>query len=116
MGVYTATAALGVVVVAALELAWLRTGLLGRRTYWIAFAIVLFFQVVVDGLLTRLPDPTVAYADGRFLGVRFPFDIPVEDFLFGWAMVTLTLLLWERGRDRSDDGPTGDPVVTLGRR
>jgi hypothetical protein len=30
--------------------------------------------------------------------VRFPWDIPIEDFLFGWAMVTAVLLLWERQR------------------
>ncbi|MDT5112908.1 MAG: hypothetical protein QOE20_4798, partial [Mycobacterium sp.] len=24
--------------------------------------------------------------------------IPVEDFLFGWALVTAALLLWERQR------------------
>ncbi|MGV0602653.1 lycopene cyclase domain-containing protein, partial [Mycolicibacterium pulveris] len=28
------------------------------------------------------------------------FDIPVEDFLFGWALVTAVLLLWERQRLR----------------
>jgi hypothetical protein len=35
------------------------------------------------------------------MGIRFPFDIPVEDFLFGWAMVTAVLLLWERQRPRA---------------
>jgi len=31
-------------------------------------------------------------------GVRFPFDIRIEDFLFGFALVTAVLLLWERRR------------------
>ena len=30
----------------------------------------------------------------------FPFDIPIEDFLFGFALVTAVLLLWERQRVR----------------
>jgi hypothetical protein len=34
------------------------------------------------------------------LGVRFPWDIPIEDFGFGFAMVTLTILLWRRLTDR----------------
>ena len=35
--------------------------------------------------------------------IRFPFDIPVEDFLFGWSLVTAVLLLWEKQRARSKD-------------
>jgi hypothetical protein len=31
-------------------------------------------------------------------GVRFPFDMRIEDFLFGFALVTAVLLLWERRR------------------
>jgi hypothetical protein len=31
-------------------------------------------------------------------GWRIPWDVPVEDFAFGFAMCTLTLLLWERSR------------------
>jgi lycopene cyclase domain-containing protein len=35
--------------------------------------------------------------DNRYTsGIRFPFDIPVEDFLFGFALLTAVLLLWER--------------------
>ena len=58
------------------------------------------FQILVDGWLTKLSAPIVIYDEGHTSGVRFPFDIPVEDFLFGWAMVTAVLLLWERRRLR----------------
>jgi membrane protein implicated in regulation of membrane protease activity len=34
------------------------------------------------------------------LGLRVPWDIPIEDFGFGFAMVTLTILLWRRWLDR----------------
>jgi hypothetical protein len=27
-----------------------------------------------------------------------PWDIPFEDFVYGFALLTLVLLLWERGR------------------
>jgi len=37
--------------------------------------------------------------------VRFPLDIPIEHFLFGWALVTAVLLLWvrQRPRDHQED-------------
>ncbi len=93
---YTVLAVLSVLGVAAAERWWLRTGLLRTGQYWLAMAIVLFFMVLVDGWLTKLSDPIVLYDEAQTIGVRAPWDIPVEDFLFGWSMVTLTLLLWVR--------------------
>ena len=110
---YTVSALLACGAVLALELAVLRTGVLRRHTYWIAFGIILFFQVIVDGWLTKLTAPIVLYAGQHFSGVRFPWDIPVEDYLFGWAMCTLALLLWERQSDASDQQPEPEPVFDL---
>jgi lycopene cyclase domain-containing protein len=97
---YTLPAALAVLLVCALELAVLRTGLFRQRAYWLSMLIVLGFQIPVDGWLTKLSSPIVIYDDRQLSGVRFPFDIPIEDFLFGFAMVTAVLLLWERQRAR----------------
>lgn len=97
---YTLPAALAVFTVCALELAVLRTGLFRRPAYWLSMLIVLGFQIPVDGWLTKLSSPIVVYDDRQLSGVRFPFDIPVEDFLFGFALVTAVLLLWERQRAR----------------
>lgn len=97
---YTLPAALAVLLVCALELAMLRTGLFRRPAYWLSMLIVLGFQIPVDGWLTKLSSPIVSYDDRQLSGVRFPFDIPVEDFLFGFALVTAVLLLWERQRER----------------
>jgi lycopene cyclase domain-containing protein len=98
---YTVPAVLGVIAVCAMELAVLRTGLFRKPAYWISMAIVLGFQIPVDGWLTKLSAPIVIYDDRHTSGIRFPFDIPVEDFLFGWTMVTAVLLLWERQRLRT---------------
>ena len=98
MGSYTVAALASVVAVVVLELAVLRTGLLRRRSFWIAYAICLFFQVLVDGWLTKLSAPIVLYDEDHFSGIRFPWDIPVEDYLYGFALITLTLLIWERRR------------------
>jgi len=99
---YTLPAVIGVIVVIALEVGLLRTGLFRRPAYWISMVIVVGFQILVDGWLTKLSAPIVIYDEGHTSGIRFPFDIPVEDFLFGWALVTAALLLWERQgrRDR----------------
>ena len=82
---------MAVIVVIALEFAVLRTGLFRRAAYWISMIIVVGFQIPVDGWLTKLSAPIVIYNERHTSGVRFPFDIPVEDFLFGWAMVTAAL-------------------------
>jgi lycopene cyclase domain-containing protein len=94
---YTVPAVAAVAAVVLLE--WrLRTGLFRRRAYWITMAIVFGFQVAVDGWLTKLSAPIVVYDPRQLTGVRVPFDIPVEDFLFGFALVTATLLGWQRMR------------------
>lgn len=98
---YTVPAVLAVLAVGALELGVLRTGLFRKPAYWISMVIVLGFQIPVDGWLTKLSAPIVVYDDRHTSGIRFPFDIPVEDFLFGAAMVTAVLVLWERQRLRA---------------
>ncbi|MCT7660839.1 lycopene cyclase domain-containing protein [Mycobacterium deserti] len=103
---YTLPAVVAVVAVLVLELRVLRTGLFRRPAYWISMVIVLGFQIPVDGWLTKLSAPIVIYDEKHTSGIRYPFDIPVEDFLFGWAMVTAALLLWVRGRSRNRDEET----------
>lgn len=98
---YTVLTVLAVALVIVLELRWFRTGIFRSAQYWCAIAIVGFFQVLVDGWLTKLSAPIVLYNPAHHIGVRFPWSIPVEDFGFGWSMVTLTILVWLRvGRGR----------------
>jgi lycopene cyclase domain-containing protein len=96
---YTAPAVLAVLVVSTLELLVLRTGLFRRTAYWLSMLIVLGFQIPVDGWLTKRSAPIVIYNERQTSGLRFPFDIPIEDFLFGFALVTAVLLLWEHHRE-----------------
>ena len=104
---YSVAAAVSVVVVVVVELAWLRTGLFRRGTYWAAMAIVFGFQVLVDGWLTKLSAPIVLYAEEQTITVRAPWDIPVEDFAYGFTLVTLVLLLWVR---QSGEGAPKSPA------
>lgn len=99
---YTVLTVISIIAVVALELAWLRTGIFRQAQYWISMAIVFFFQIIIDGWLTKLSDPIVIYNPDEMLGVRAPWDIPIEDFGFGFSMVTLTLLIWVRVTRRDD--------------
>jgi lycopene cyclase domain-containing protein len=92
--VYTVWAAVAAAAVAVIELGWFRTGIFRRRSYWVTLGIAWAFQVPVDGWLTKLSAPIVVYNRHEILGARFPWDIPVEDFLCAFALVTLTLVLW----------------------
>ena len=97
---YTVPAVVSALTVGVLELAVLHTGLFRRPAYWLSMVIVVGFQIVTDGWLTKLSAPVVVYDDRHTSGIRFPWDIPIEDFLFGFALVTAVLLLWERQRER----------------
>ena len=93
---YTVLTGVAVVGVVLLELCWFRTGIFGSLQYWVSMIIVFAFQIPVDGWLTKLSDPIVIYNPEQMLGIRAPWDIPIEDFGFGFAMVTLAILLWRR--------------------
>lgn len=104
---YTILAVISVVATVAFERYVVRSGIFRSAQYWLSMAIVGFFQILVDGWLTKLSAPIVLYSPDHMLGVRFPWDIPVEDFLFGFSMVTGVILLWIRaGSHTSDAAPT----------
>lgn len=111
---YTSTAVAVAALVVAFELLVLRTGIFATATYWIAYGIVVFFQVLVDGWLTKLSSPIVVYNPDHFSGRRAPFDIPVEDYLFGFAMVTLTIMIWVKIGPRPGDRDPCGPGSTAG--
>jgi lycopene cyclase domain-containing protein len=98
---YTVPAVAAVLLVCVWELLFLRTGLFRRLAYWLSMLIVLAFQIPVDGWLTKLSAPVVEYNSAQITGLRGPWDIPVEDFLYGFALVTAALLLWERQGPRA---------------
>ena len=110
---FTVLSILSVVAVVADELLWFRTGIFRSVVFWVAYAIILFFEVLVDGWLTKLSAPIVTYNEDQFSGWRFPFDIPVEDYLFGFSLIVLTLILWLRAGPRSRS-PAGRAAAGAG--
>jgi lycopene cyclase domain-containing protein len=97
---YTILTACAVVAVVLAELVYFKSGIFTTAQYWWSIAIIFAFQIPVDGWLTKLSNPIVIYNPDEFLGLRMPWDIPIEDFGFGFAMVTLAILLWRRWLDR----------------
>jgi lycopene cyclase domain-containing protein len=103
---YTFLAVASVAVVVAYEKLWLRSGLLTDSRYWTAMGICFAFMLLVNGWFTKLSAPIVIYDPERLLGVRVPWDIPVEDYLFGWSLLTAVLARW-----KAMDAPRPRPAV-----
>jgi len=88
---YTAAAVLGVMATVALDLFVLRVRLLRRAVFWATYPLIVFFQLLSNGILTGRN--IVRYDPDAILGWRIAYA-PIEDLLFGFAMVLLTLDLW----------------------
>jgi lycopene cyclase domain-containing protein len=97
---YTWVAVLAVGLTLLLDLVLLRTRLVRRRAFWTSYAIIVVFQLLVNGVLTGRR--VVTYASSAVLGSSTPALLghgrigyaPVEDLLFGFALVTQTLCWW----------------------
>ena len=99
---YTAASVLGIAVAVAADLWVLRTRILRTKLFWVTYAIVVFFQLIVNGILTGLD--IVRYDPRVILGIRLAYA-PPEDLGFGFALVTLTLVLWVRGQRHARSAP-----------
>ncbi|HET9691943.1 MAG TPA: lycopene cyclase domain-containing protein [Acidimicrobiales bacterium] len=90
--------------VVVLELLVVRSGILATLRFWVTIAIAFGFQVLVDGWLTKLTAPVVIYNSNEHHLPRFPWDIPMEDFVYGWALMTLVLMIWARTTRPAPEG------------
>jgi len=109
---YTAAALLGVAGTLVVDLVVLRTRLVTRLVFWAAYPIVLVFQLLSNGILTGRK--IVSYDPAAILGLRLAYA-PVEDLLFGFAMVLLTLSIWiflgRRGLQRGPAAGDGSALL-----
>ncbi|MGQ0843919.1 MAG: lycopene cyclase domain-containing protein [Sporichthyaceae bacterium] len=103
---YTQAAVLGAVAVLAFDV-FGGTRLVRQPVFWASYAIVVFFQLLSNGWLTgrRIvrydADAILGDAEPTFLGDGRIVYAPVEDLLFGFALVLWTWIWWERfGQDR----------------
>ena len=97
---YTALAVTGVLVAIALDRWVARTRLTTTRTWWSAYAIIVFFQLLTNGWLTgrRIvrydPDAIIGTDHVTVVGAGRILYAPVEDLLFGFALVLTTCVAW----------------------
>src|SRR5450759_561559 len=100
MSSYTVAATIAVVIAICADLLVLRTALVRSRTWWTAYGIVVFFQLLTNGWLTGRG--IVRYSDAAIVGserVVFLGDgriayAPVEDLAFGFALVLMGCAMW----------------------
>jgi lycopene cyclase domain-containing protein len=95
---YTLLSAVSVLVTLVLD-RLLRTGLLRKGSFWVFMSVMFGFMVIANGYLTWRP--IVLYGEDHYLGIRL-FTIPVEDFLYGFSLIAMSVILWEFFRARSD--------------
>ena len=88
---YTLLAAASVLLSLALDFV-LRTRLFVNKKFWVFWAVMFVLIFIINGYLTWRP--IVLYGESFYLGIRL-FSIPVEDFLFGFSLITFNIILWE---------------------
>ncbi len=88
---YTVLALFAVAITIFLESNVLKTGLFQRTSFYIAYSIVIFFQLITNGYLTGTE--IVTYGENAIMGIRI-VNAPLEDLLFGFSLVVLTMSVW----------------------
>jgi lycopene cyclase domain-containing protein len=89
---YTLLSVASVVVVMIVDLFVLRTRLVAQWRYWVFLSVMFVFTLTANGYLTRRP--IVLYGDQQYMGIRLN-TIPLEDFLFGFSLISTTIICWE---------------------
>jgi lycopene cyclase domain-containing protein len=97
---YTVLAFTSVAVALLLEWKVIRSGILKTSSFYLAYLIILIFQLLTNGYLTS--NEIVQYNEETIIGLRLAFA-PLEDLLFGFSLVMLTMAVWVRlgANDRS---------------
>ena len=118
---YSGLALVAVLLALLIDLLVLRTRMVTRRVFWVSEAIIVFFQLLSNGMFTGCG--IVKYSDGAIVGSASPATgpppfigdgrlvfAPVEDLLFGFALVLLALSVWIwLGRRGVQDTPLAGP-------
>jgi lycopene cyclase domain-containing protein len=94
---YTTLALIGAVTAIIFDLYLMRTRLLASKRFWASYAIIIFFQLLTNWWLTSRE--IVIYSESAIIGWRIA-SAPVEDLLFGFALIVAALSRWERLKER----------------
>ncbi|MBN2119518.1 MAG: lycopene cyclase domain-containing protein [Candidatus Omnitrophica bacterium] len=94
---YTILSFFSVLVALGIDVA-LKTRLFKKKEFYLFLSIIYGFKFLVNGFLTG--ENIVVYHQPFYLGIRLG-TIPVEDFLFGFSMIMLTLVFWESFKEKA---------------
>ena len=94
---YTLCSLLAALLVVAVD-RLLNTRVLGQKRFWLFLSVMYGFMILVNGYLTWRP--VVLYGERFFLGVRLG-TIPVEDFVYGFALIAGSIVVWEYVKGRT---------------
>lgn len=85
------------------DLYFLRVQMITRGIFWLSYGLIFPFQLLTNWWLTS--SEIVMYAPTQIIGRRLA-GAPIEDLLFGFSMILLTLSFWEfyRARDKRLSG------------
>jgi lycopene cyclase domain-containing protein len=106
---YTAIAVTAALAAVALDRWAARTRLTASGTWWAAYGIIVFFQLLTNGWLTgrRIvrydPDAILGSDRVTFIGDGRILYAPVEDLGFGFALVLISCVVWVWLGHRSDE-------------
>ena len=90
--IYTDIALLAVVISVLVDLFLFKNSMLTRVAFWCSYAIILPFQLLTNCWLTSRD--IVMYNPDAIIGIRI-CAAPVEDLLFGFALILSVMGLWE---------------------
>ena len=97
---YTQIAVAMILATIVLDMWVLRTRLLTRKAFWTAYAIVIFFQLLTNWILTGFNivryngDVIIGSATPVLIGDGRLFFAPIEDLMFGFSLVVQTMAWW----------------------
>jgi hypothetical protein len=118
---YTQIAVVAAVLAIVIDIRVIKSAVSTRKVFWVSYAIMLFFQLITNGILTGAG--IVEYSGIKIIGSDTPVDsrppflgdgriayAPVEDLIFGFALIVLTLSMWVRlGRNGVQREPLAGP-------
>ncbi len=94
---YSDLAITAVLIAVLVDLFIFKNSLLTRSAFWISYAIILPFQLMTNWWLTHSRDDgkaIVMYDPDTIIGTRVA-AAPLEDLLFGFALILSVMGLWE---------------------
>lgn len=94
---YTEITSLALIIVILVDIFWFKTSMLTTRGFWASYAIVLPFQLLTNWWLTS--NEIVLYSPDAIIGLRLA-GAPIEDLLFGFAMMVGYLSYWVHRNER----------------